>query len=221
MQCSVSVWYCLREAGNVAEISDAMGRDANIVLEKAALRSIMMARRRSIPEKLRLEMSRVIAAYVMGMPEVVKARHVSLYLTIASHAEVFTAPIVDALARMEKQLSVPVIRDGDLFSVAFHNGDALRCSTFGLSEPKDIRMVCEQDLDIVLLPLLAIDGRGFRLGYGKGYYDRFLERISAGGSHPFRIGLSFTRQMVDELPVDPWDEPLDAVVHEGGVLRFT
>ncbi len=218
------LWFRLvlqRKKSNVAEISDAMGRDANIVLDKAALRAIMMARRRSIPEKSRLEMSRVIAGYVMGMPEVVKAHHVSLYLTIASHAEVFTAPIFEALAGMEKRLSVPVIRDGDLFSVAFHHGDALRRSPFALWEPENIQMVGEADLDIVLLPLLAVDARGFRLGYGKGFYDRFLERLSAGGFHPFRIGLSFTQQMVDEIAVDPWDEPLDAVVHEGGVLRFT
>lgn len=198
-----------------------MVRDANIVLEKAALRATMMAQRRSIPEISRFEMSQLIAGYVMGIPEVVKAHHISLYLTIASHAEVFTAPIVESLAGMDKQLSVPVICDGELVSVAFRKGEVLRCSPFGLWEPENIRMVAEPDLDIVLLPLLAFDGRGFRLGYGKGFYDRFLKRISAGGAHPFRIGLSFTLQMVSELPVDPWDEPLDAVVHEGGVLQFT
>ena len=78
-----------------------------------------------------------------------------------------------------------------------------------------------QQLDVVLLPLLAFDEKGCRLGYGKGFYDRFLKRLSERGVNPCRIGLSFFQQRVDKLPSDPWDEPLDAVVHEQGIIRYT
>ena len=81
-------------------------------------------------------------------------------------------------------------------------------------------MVDESNLDVLLMPLLAFDEKGFRIGYGKGFYDRFLHRLSRQGIAPCRIGLSFFQQKVDALPVDSWDEPLDGIVHEEGIIRF-
>jgi 5-formyltetrahydrofolate cyclo-ligase len=81
-------------------------------------------------------------------------------------------------------------------------------------------MADESELDVVLLPLLAFDASGYRLGYGKGFYDRFLQRLSQQGRKVSRIGLSFSFQMVDEVPADQWDETLDGVVHEHGIIRF-
>jgi 5-formyltetrahydrofolate cyclo-ligase len=198
-----------------------MDRNANIAIEKKALRAIMIARRRSITETSRIAMSWSIAGHVIGLPEILNAGSVHLYLSIPALAEVSTAPIIDELAVMNKQLSVPVIRNGNLVSAAFKKGDSLRKGQFGQLEPVVPSFLDESHLDIVLLPLLAFDEKGYRLGYGKGFYDRFLKRLSERGVNPCRIGLSFFRQRVDELPADPWDEPLDAVVHEHGIIRYT
>ena len=198
-----------------------MDPNANIAIEKTALRAIMIARRRSISENSRIAMSWAIAEHVIRLPEVLNARFIHLYLSISVLAEVSTAPIIDKLSVNDKKLSVPVIRKGDLISAAFKKGDSVRKAQLGQLEPEELSSVDESHLDVVLLPLLSFDEKGCRLGYGKGFYDRFLKRLSERGVNPCRIGLSFFQQRVDELPADPWDEPLDAVVHENGIIRYT
>ena len=190
-----------------------MGPDTSVALEKAALRAKMIAWRRTIPESLLNEMNIAIAGYVIGLPEIVRARHIHLYLSIHSHAEVDTDIIAETLSTMGKELSVPVIMDGKLVSAAFRQGEPLRLAKFGQPEPEVVSIVDESQLDVILIPLLAFDGRGYRLGYGKGFYDRFLHRLSQQGRNVCRIGLSFSFQMVDEVPADQWDETLDGVVH--------
>ena len=190
-------------------------------IEKVDLRAMMIARRRAIPEKLRFQMDVAIASHLVTLPEVICAHHIHLYLSITAFAEVDTALIVDGLTAMHKRLSVPVVRNGDLLSALYHKGDLLRTAQFGQPEPDVYSAVDESDLDLVLLPLLAFDSRGYRLGYGKGLYDRFLQRLGKQGVHPFRVGLSYLQQRIDTFPVDPWDEPLDAVIYEEGCIRFT
>jgi 5-formyltetrahydrofolate cyclo-ligase len=197
-----------------------MDRDAALDAEKAALRMMMKERRRSLPEQSRNAMSVAIAGYVMTLPEIINARHIHLYLSIPELAEVATSLIVDGCTIMDKQLSVPVIRNGELLSAAFRKGDALRAAQFGLPEPVALSIADESNLDVVLMPLLAFDERGYRIGYGKGFYDRFLQRLSLQGVTPCRIGLSFFLQKVETVPADSRDEPLDGVVHEHGIIRF-
>ncbi|MGV6811679.1 MAG: 5-formyltetrahydrofolate cyclo-ligase [Brevirhabdus sp.] len=73
--------------------------------------------------------------------------------------------------------------------------------------------------DVVIVPLVAFDHAGGRLGYGGGFYDRSLERLRAA-KPVFAIGFAYGAQQVDALPLEPTDQPLDAVVTEQGVLRF-
>lgn len=198
-----------------------MDQNAGRGTEKVDLRAIMVARRRAIPEKVRIRMDESIAGHLLALPEVIGAHHIHLYLSIPASAEVDTALIIDGLTAMHKRLSVPVVHNGTLLSAGYHKGDALGTAQFGQPEPRHRSVVDESDLDLVLLPLLAFDSRGYRLGYGKGFYDRFLQRLGKQGVRPFRAGLSYLQQKIDMLPVDPWDEPLDAVVFEDGCIRFT
>ena len=198
-----------------------MQQDANIATEKAALRARMISLRRSISEKSHHQMSMAITRYVMGLPEIVNADHIHIYLSMSSHAEVDTAAIIEGLIALNKQVSVPVIINHALFSAVYHKNDSIRSAQFGQPEPENVSIVDDSLLDVVLMPLLAFDNRGYRLGYGKGFYDAFLLRLSKQGISPTRIGLAFSRQMTAKVPADPWDEVLDGVVHENGILRFT
>ena len=190
-------------------------------LKKQALRAKMLALRRSIPEHLRIEMSTAVACHVVGLPEIIDAHHIHLYLAILSSGEVNTAPVIDRLSTMGKELAVPVVRDGTLVSAAFQKGDPVLPAQFGQPEPVLLSLVDESLIDVVLIPLLAFDLKGYRLGYGKGLYDSFLRPLSRTGKRVRRIGLAFSSQMVDRVPADEWDEGLDAVVHEDGIIRFT
>jgi 5-formyltetrahydrofolate cyclo-ligase len=72
---------------------------------------------------------------------------------------------------------------------------------------------------VVIVPLLAFDARGYRLGYGGGFYDRTLAGLRARHA-VLAVGFAFAAQEVDEVPIDLYDQPLDAVVTERGVIRF-
>ncbi len=198
-----------------------MEPNAAVAIQKTALRARMLASRRSIPLHLRTEMSMAIAGHVLRLPEMLTAHSVHLYLSMPSHAEVDTASIVEGLSEIGKEISVPVIREGKLISAIYRKGEPLHPAQFGQPEPEVVSMADESQLDVVLIPLLCFDEKGYRLGYGKGLYDSFLQRLSRQGRNPCRIGLSFSQQMVDELPVNQWDEALHSVVHEHGIIRFT
>jgi 5-formyltetrahydrofolate cyclo-ligase len=200
--------------------SNDRDRDAIVVADKAALRALMIARRRSFPESSRDEMSRAIASYIIALPEIINARLIHVYLSIPALAEVSTSAIINGLAAMDKELAVPVIRNGELLSALFRKGAAVRPAQFGHPEPCEVSVADESRLDVVLIPLLAFDKRGYRIGYGKGFYDRFLQRLAQQGVTPCRIGLSFLQQKVDTVPADSQDEPLDGVIHEQGIIRF-
>ena len=75
-----------------------------------------------------------------------------------------------------------------------------------------------RSFDLILLPLLAFDAQGHRLGQGGGYYDRYLQTLAA--AKPLRVGIAFHFQAVDYLPAEHFDEKLHAVVTERGVFKF-
>lgn len=89
-------------------------------------------------------------------------------------------------------------------------GDALEVDGYGISQPvKQAPMMELWEVDVVLVPCVACDRRGFRLGYGGGFYDRLF--ASPSWPHPFTIGIVFDDAFLPQLPVDPWDKPLNAV----------
>jgi len=181
---------------------------------------MMNIRRRSVPEKLRETMSESIAKHAAALPQTVSARNVHLYLSIPGSSEVSTVPLVDRLDSMGKRMSVPVVRGDAIISALYRKGQPLVRAAFGQPEPESMAPVEESEIDIVLMPLLACDRNGYRIGYGKSFYDRFLGRLAREGIFPLRIGLAFSVQCVDKVPVDSWDEPLDGIVLETGIVMF-
>jgi len=189
-------------------------------LQKDAIRAFMIERRGALPEDTRRIMSKEITGYVLSIPEVMNARLVDLYIPLPGYTEVDTGYLVDELTLMGKTVAVPVVEADTLFSALYRKGNPLRRAKFGQPEPEVLVKADEKTLDVVLLPLLAYDCRGYRVGYGKGFYDRFLQRLYLEAVNPLRIGLAFSMQMIDRVPTEQWDEPLDGVVHEKGFTRF-
>ena len=187
---------------------------------KQALRLAMREKRLALAESERMAMSVAIAEQVVALPMVQEARQVHCYLSIAALGEVSTEPLLHALHAMGKKLLVPVVQGRELLSVCYEPSMPLRIGRFGQPEPERAIPADAAQLDVVVLPLLAFDEKGQRLGYGKGYYDRMLERFTLHHVTPYCIGLAFSLQQVAALPADFWDKPLDAVVHEKGLLSF-
>ncbi len=165
--------------------------------------------------------SRTIAGKVLEIPEVIDAAGVMLYLSMQERREVDTAFLIRGLTEAgNKNLFVP-LTDGKNLSVApFEEGDQLVPGRFGQPEPVSGKSCNEPRFDVVILPAVAVDRRGSRLGYGKGYYDRFLAGLERKERKPFVLALAFSFQLVEVLPDDPWDETLDCLVTEKEVLKF-
>ena len=126
---------------------------------------------------------------------------------------------IDPLAAMAAHrgpVVVPVIAGRDL-PLRFREwtpGAAMEPGPFGASVPAEGAWI---DPEVLIVPLLAFDRQGYRLGYGGGYYDRTLERLRA--RHPvIAVGFAFAAQEVDAVPTEPTDQPLDLIVTETGVI---
>ena len=136
---------------------------------------------------------------------------VSGFLPIGDEIDV--RPLLLALHDRGHPLALPVTpkRGNPLTFRRWRPGDTLEAERFGT-----LRSVGEDIVpDFLLVPLLAFDRRGFRLGYGAGYYDRTL----AGLSRHFALGCAFAAQCVDAVPIGPYDVRLDAVATEIGICR--
>lgn len=115
-------------------------------------------------------------------------------------------------------VGVPVIR-GPGQALVFHRwtvGCAMTEGPFGARIPADGEAMVPQ---VLIVPLLAFDARGYRLGYGGGFYDRTLAALRAAGP-VLALGFAYGAQEIPEVPVDRYDQRLDGMVTEGGIRRF-
>lgn len=136
-------------------------------------------------------------------------------------SEIDPRPLMARLARAGWRLALPVTparrTDGPLIFRRWEPGGAMEEHAFGMREPQPAAEAVRPDL--VLVPLLAFDAAGHRLGYGAGHYDRTLQALRAAGP-VYAVGLAFAGQATATLPAGPHDQPLDAVATERGFLTF-
>jgi 5-formyltetrahydrofolate cyclo-ligase len=136
---------------------------------------------------------------------------------MAWRSEVDTTNLIEHLLRQEQRVVLPLVdfQEHLLQHYYIQSLNDVIAGAFGIREP-DVR-VCVRaktsDLDIVIVPGVAFDRRGHRLGSGHGYYDRFLAEIES-----LRVGLAFGAQIVDEVPVNDYDQAMDFIVTEGEII---
>ncbi|TML16076.1 MAG: 5-formyltetrahydrofolate cyclo-ligase [Actinobacteria bacterium] len=133
-------------------------------------------------------------------------------------------PIEPCGANSRRRLYLPVTVPPRRMTFArWRRGDQLRTSSFGIDEPLPAaRRVATHRLDVVLVPLVAFDRRGIRLGYGAGYYDAaFAFRLRSRRTRPLLVGLAHAFQEVPHIDARAWDVPLDLVVTEHSVVDCT
>jgi 5-formyltetrahydrofolate cyclo-ligase len=131
--------------------------------------------------------------------------------------EIDPRPLMEVLAQHGLRLALPAIRAAGqpLDFRAWQPGDALQPAGFGTQEPAADAALLQPDL--LLVPLLAFDAAGYRLGYGGGFYDRSLARLRAAGDI-LAVGLAYAAQQVAAVPREATDQPLDLVVTEREVV---
>jgi 5-formyltetrahydrofolate cyclo-ligase len=163
-----------------------------------------------------------LARQALGLPELTAARAVAAYVSVGR--EPGTLPLLDALHARGVRVLLPVLLpDDDLDWAEYGGPDALVPAGRGLREPAGPRLGPEAvtGVDAVLLPGLAVDFGGMRLGRGGGSYDRVLARLAAAGVRPALLVLLYDGEVVPYLPREPHDRAVDAAVTPSGVRRFT
>ncbi len=189
-----------------------------VALEKAALRRHVQALRRALSVEERARRSASATSRLLGLLPSLPDGPVACFHSLAD--ELDTASLIAELACRGRVILLPrVVAPGQ--PLALHlwaPGQPLLAGRFGLSEPSADAPVADPAL--VVTPLLAVDARGHRLGYGAGFYDRTLAGLVDRGVSFITVGLAFDLQRVERVPVEPTDVALDLLVTEARVTRF-
>jgi 5-formyltetrahydrofolate cyclo-ligase len=183
---------------------------------KASLRLLARARRDALDALQRNLWSASIAETVLASDAWERARWVALYASFGS--EVGTQDLLAAALSQQKRLALPRLeREGGLWKISLreHTANAaVEVTGWGITQPTaQANPVASEAIDLWLIPGLAFDPRGVRLGWGRGYYDRLLS-VAPGA----KVGVAFEIQRFNQLPSEPHDVRLEALVTERGWL---
>jgi 5-formyltetrahydrofolate cyclo-ligase len=180
----------------------------DIVERKRALRAAALARRDALAPDFRMRAAKAVAE--RGLPfKIYKNTVYSAYEPMRSEFD--PRPLLEKIAAAGGRIVLPAIVDGRIVFRLHESGSKLVAGKFGTSEPPaDAR---ELKPDILLVPLLAFDAKGGRLGYGKGYYDAAIARMRSE-RRVGAVGLAFEAQRVDTVPMSERDQRLDLILTE-------
>lgn len=168
------------------------------MMEKNLIRQQMLAKRAQLSSENVVQLSEIMINKIQKDPDFITAKVVAIYHPIQNEIDLRT------LYQKNKVFLLPKIEENELSFYKWSPSDQLQKSTFGILEPTT-KHKFNQRIDLILVPALAIDRHNNRIGYGKGYYDRFLK------THPYgkTIGVIYDFQEVDSIDREEHDQILD------------
>ncbi|MGI0072579.1 MAG: 5-formyltetrahydrofolate cyclo-ligase [Nitrosotalea sp.] len=179
-------------------------------VEKARLRKQLLDQR----ESLSLDFIRIASSKIQENLRKIdyyrSAKSIGAYFAIGS--EVRTQDVLQEILNAGKELSLPRVEKKDLVFKKISDFSDLEVGNFSVMQPKE-RCETVKKLDVVLIPAIALTGEGYRLGYGFGYYDRYLHEKQSK-----KIALSYLKQVVKSFPHDGHDVRMDCIVTEDRVI---
>ncbi len=181
--------------------------------QKKTLRKKMKELRKAIPD--REAKNRQILSHLLQLPQVQEADSVYVYASYGTEAGTFE--LIQACLAMGKQVALPRVLGSEMDFYRIESLGDLQPGAYGIPEPMEHCQKVTPSLlkECMILPGLAFDKAGHRLGYGGGYYDRYLEQYPFDA--PCKIALSYESQMIDDIPAEPTDIFVGMVVTEAGV----
>ncbi|HID28925.1 MAG TPA: 5-formyltetrahydrofolate cyclo-ligase [Desulfobacterales bacterium] len=192
--------------------------------EKKIIREKFKSLRMHLSQEEVLSKSNSIKKLFFKLPEFEKAETIAFYVAKRASREVETEAMIKESLKMGKRVLVPVVNKlarKILFSELRDYDSELAPGAFDILEPKPScrRPVPAHESDLVLIPGVAFDLHGHRLGYGGAYYDRLLREVSSAKSSVRFVGLAYELQVVEKLPNTSHDVPVNILVTEKRVLR--
>ena len=185
---------------------------------KSTLRAAAKARRAALPPDYRRDAAEKLAAHALAFLPTPPHPHAIIGGFMPIGEEISPLPLMSHLHAQGYRLALPVMmgKSAPLEFRAYSPGDALATAVWGIREPTADKPMLHPD--VVLTALLAFDNRGYRLGYGGGYYDRTIRHLKSI-KPSITIGLAYDEQWVDAVPHLDYDERLDWILTPSGARR--
>lgn len=186
------------------------------MLDKKQLRKIMQDKRSKLSDEEIMAKSKKIMDFVFSLEQFSKAKTVMFYVDAKN--EVGTKEAIMKALKLNKRVVVPkVYKHLGLKAIQIKGLDELCLGTFNILEPVHDEQVFPRDIDLVVVPGVAFDEDGYRLGYGGGYYDNFLPQLRASVK---KVAIAFNIQVLKTVPREKHDVRMDFIITESRVLRF-
>ena len=185
----------------------------SVNIQKAALRKHLLEKRDATSAELRGISSERIHENIKQISSFTNSQNIACYFPIGS--EVDTHVIMLDILKHDKNLLLPRIVSDNLEFYIIPNLEKLEKGSFEIMEPKNSCKKAEK-IDCVLIPTVGVSKSGIRLGYGKGYYDRFLSLIDA-----VKISLTYSKQIVKSIPNESHDVKIDWIVTEDKNVKIS
>ena len=186
--------------------------------EKKQMRSAVLARRDAMSPSERAVASRAIVDKLCTLTNYQSANVALIYMTFGSEIE--TKPFFERIVADGKMVVLPRV-DKPSQTLMLHSVESvaeLQCSRWGIFEPAtSAPMVALKEVGFALLPGVAFDRTGNRLGYGRGYYDKLLSRADPTLA---RVAAAYACQIVEKVPAGPWDQKIDALITENEIITI-
>ena len=193
------------------------------ISDRKAIRQHMRSQRNQLSDQEQLQAAKGVSQQLLSLPWFQRAQKIAVYL--ANDGEIDPIVVSTKALYRKRQCFLPTLHPIKKNQLIFgdYQGPKIK-NRFGISEPDPKRneIINPQHLDLVLLPLVAFDEHGGRLGMGGGFYDRTFEFLKRSGERkPRLVGLAHHFQQVSKLPVESWDVPLSAIVTDKEVIHVS
>lgn len=187
--------------------------------DKQSLRSLLIQKRDSLSINDRINYSKTIVSRLIEGTTFQSNTVLHCYCSFGS--EVLTDELIQTVLSLTKQVLVPVVKNsnGELIHTAITSETIFEKGTYGIPQPTTISEVPIDKVNnndvIIIVPIVGFDVNCHRIGYGGGYYDRFLQKVP----NARKIGVAFSLQRTDVIPVEKTDIPLDEIITEQQVFK--
>lgn len=195
------------------------------MLTRQQIRQQFSTKRRTLPAEEQLAAAGKLRELLLSNSHFQQSKNIGFYQAV--RGEIDPLLLLQSALQKEKNCYLPVLHpenDRQLHFLAFHEGDKLTLNRYKILEPEfqQEKVIDVEQLDLVLVPLLAFDKFGNRLGSGAGFYDYTFSFLNTQSRphKPYLLGLAYDWQCVDQLATEKWDVPLDAVATEKQIYNF-
>ncbi|MEM2935073.1 MAG: 5-formyltetrahydrofolate cyclo-ligase [Candidatus Thermoplasmatota archaeon] len=177
---------------------------------KERIRKELLEKRNSLSTYEILEKSNIILNKLYELEEFLKANRIASYISFGS--EVYTHGLIKEYSK-KKELFVPFIKNREIFLARINSWEELESGAYGILQPKNPRIE-NGNIDLIIVPGIAFDENGNRIGYGKGYFDRLLKKFFSK-----KIALAFDFQVLESIPNHTYDVKMDMIITEKRIIK--